>query len=597
MSSSESRSAAVLELAEEFLNRYRLGQRPSLKEYTDRNPDLAGEIIEVFPAMAMMEKIALDDESIAGDASFTAASPTLHPRQLGDFQLLREVGHGGMGIVYEAEQISLGRRVALKVLSSRMLRDPKQRSRFEREARSAARLHHTNIVPVFGVGEHDGTPYYAMQFIDGLGLDEVLAELKRLRAGGVKAGDTAAGSGSATRDATVADVARSLMTGRLGLGDVGPEATLDVNLSETAAVEPSPAQAPLASADESRRAVAPSLSSSSASLLGQSASSGGRSGSGRRPTYWLGVARIGVQVAEALEYAHKQGVLHRDIKPSNLMLDARGTVWITDFGLAKADDQQNLTHTGDILGTLRYMPPEAFEGRSDGRGDVYALGLTLYEMLAFRPAYEEKDRGRLIHAVTTLEPEQLFRLNRDVPTDLETIVNKAIERDPAHRYPTAGALAADLQRFVDDEPILARRLSGRERLGRWVRRHREIAAALGVIAALLVALAAGSTFAAARFQRIARKMEVLAGERASALARAVEAGKKSQDAPSARRGCATWPMRGSTALRLRGPTRRGRRTTSAWPVSCSTRAGRSRARPTGGAGNGITSAGFAGPSC
>ena len=149
----------------------------------------------------------------------------------------------------------------------------------------------------------------------------------------------------------------------------------------------------------------------------------------RKPTYWQSVASIGMQVADALEYAHKQGIRHRDVKPSNLLLDTHGTVWVTDFGLAKADDQQNLTHTGDILGTLRYMPPEAFEGKTDARSDVYSLGLTLYEMLAFRPAFDEKDRRRLIKQVTDEEPPRLGKLNRQVPQDLETIVHKAIEKD------------------------------------------------------------------------------------------------------------------------------------------------------------------------
>src|SRR5262249_34330040 len=155
----------------------------------------------------------------------------------------------------------------------------------------------------------------------------------------------------------------------------------------------------------------------------------------KQPTYWQSVARIGVQVAEALEYAHRQGVLHRDIKPSNLLLDTQGTVWVTDFGLAKADDQQNLTHTGDILGTLRYMPAEAFEGRSDARSEVYSLGLTLYEMLAFRPAFDERERNRLVKQVTEAEPARLGKLNRQVPRDLETIVHKAIDRLPGQRYP------------------------------------------------------------------------------------------------------------------------------------------------------------------
>ncbi|MFI5459448.1 MAG: protein kinase [Isosphaerales bacterium] len=542
MSSSESRNAAVLEMAEEFIDRYRKGERPSLKEYIDRRPDLAGEIREVLPAMAMMENIALADESLEGDGTvcaFPAESAPAYSKELGDFRILREVGHGGMGVVYEAEQVSLGRRVALKVLPAQMLRDPKQRRRFEREARSAARLHHSNIVPVFGVGEHEGTPYYAMQFIDGLGLDEVLVELKRIRTGQADAGTAEQEDGFRACEATAADVARSLLIGgRLGPGDPERGATADRTVTAAAAavdigLDPAPSNPPSAK-QRAEPAALPSsstaLSSSSASLLDRSRVSGGRSGSGRKPTYWLGVARIGVQVAEALEYAHKQGIVHRDIKPANLMLDAHGTIWVTDFGLAKADDQQNLTHTGDILGTLRYMPPEAFDGRADARGDVYGLGLTLYEMLAFRPAFEEKDRGRLIRAVTTEEPERLGRLNREVPIDLETIVHKAIERDRAHRYPTAGALAADLQRFVDDEPILARRLSARERLARWVRRHRGIAAALALIAFLLVALTIGATVTAARFRGIAREMGALAGSKARALAASVEAGKATQEA-------------------------------------------------------------------
>src|SRR5262245_29786693 len=163
------------------LERYRRGERPPLKEYIDRHPNLAAEIREVFPALAMMENIAVADDSLAGAPPEAPEPPPLE--QLGDYRIIREVGHGGMGIVYEAEQVSLGRHVALKVLPKKMLRDAKQQRRFEREAKAAAKLHHTNIVPVFGVGECDGLPYYVMQFIQGLGLDEVLDELKHLRRG------------------------------------------------------------------------------------------------------------------------------------------------------------------------------------------------------------------------------------------------------------------------------------------------------------------------------------------------------------------------------------------------------------------------------
>jgi serine/threonine protein kinase len=169
-------------------------------------------------------------------------------------------------------------------------------------------------------------------------------------------------------------------------------------------------------------------------------SEGTISGKGKRLTYWQSVAQIGVQVAQALEYAHKQGIQHRDIKPSNLLLDTRGTVWITDFGLARADNEDHLTLTGDIVGTLRYMAPEAFEGRADKRGDVYSLGLTLYELLALQPAFADKDRHRLIKRVTTEEPARLEELNRQVPRDLVTIVHKAIDREPSRRYPTGASL-------------------------------------------------------------------------------------------------------------------------------------------------------------
>jgi WD40 repeat protein/tetratricopeptide (TPR) repeat protein len=199
------------------------------------------------------------------------------------------------------------------------------------------------------------------------------------------------------------------------------------------------------------------------------------------------VARVGIQVAEALAYAHGQGVLHRDIKPSNLLLDTEGTVWVTDFGLAKAADSDDLTHTGDIVGTLRYMPPERFGGHGDARSDVYALGLTLYELLTLRPAFDEANRARLIEQVLHAEPPRPRKLNPAVPRDLETVVLKATSRDPAHRYPTAAEMAEDLKRFVEDKPIRARRVSEAERLWRWCRRNPTMAAlALALVLALLV---------------------------------------------------------------------------------------------------------------
>jgi hypothetical protein len=184
VSTSSDRRNPVELLAEEFLNRKRRGETPTLREYLERYPDLADEIRDLFAALLMVEDLGASSGSatgsLAGDG--TAAVATRLER-LGDYRILREIGRGGMGIVYEAEQESLGRRVALKVLSAGALLDPKQVRRFERDAKAAARLHHTNIVPVFGVGCQDGQHYFVMQFIAGLGLDAVLEDLRRLRQG------------------------------------------------------------------------------------------------------------------------------------------------------------------------------------------------------------------------------------------------------------------------------------------------------------------------------------------------------------------------------------------------------------------------------
>src|SRR5262249_1758757 len=197
-------------------------------------------------------------------------------------------------------------------------------------------------------------------------------------------------------------------------------------------------------------------------------------------SYWQSVARIGVQVADALAHAASQGVLHRDIKPSNLLLDDTGNVWVTDFGLAKGEtDGDNLTHTGDIVGTLRYMAPERFNGKADVRSDVYALGLTLYELLALRPAFDEADRNKLVKRVMHDEPARPRKVNPGVPRDLETVVLKAIARDPAHRYQTPAELAEDLRRFVEDRPVKARRVSEGGKVLRWGRRKPARAGGLG----------------------------------------------------------------------------------------------------------------------
>jgi hypothetical protein len=212
-------------LAEEFLDRKRRGEHPTLREYTERHPEMAGEIRDLFPALLMIEDLGESSGAATGSlADDNGRALAARLERLGDYRILREIGRGGMGVVYEAEQESLGRRVALKVLSAGALLDAKQVRRFEREAKAAARLHHTNIVPVFGVGRQDGHHYFVMQFIVGLGLDTVLEDLGRLRRTKSEAGLADVPSPSArpvprdgTKGPTVAEVARSLFAGRFAV--------------------------------------------------------------------------------------------------------------------------------------------------------------------------------------------------------------------------------------------------------------------------------------------------------------------------------------------------------------------------------------------
>ncbi len=482
----------VEQLAEEFVERYRRGERPPLSEYIARHPEHAEEIRDLFPALVMMERIApaSDGPLFSSLTSQPKHEPGEHPEQIGDYRILREIGRGGMGIVYEAVQLSLGRHVALKVLREKPLLDGKQQLRFEHEARSAARLHYMNIVPVFGVGVENGLHYYVMQYIHGLGLDTVLDELRRLRREKGPSG-TAGPQRASRKDVSAESAARSLLTGMFERSNETPAAEISAKPS---AITPGGATS---------SETAEPVSASSVTLPGQSSE-------GRTPqhsTYWHSVALIGVQVARALAYAHQNGVLHRDVKPANLLLDTQGTVWVTDFGLAKAEDQQDLTNTGDVVGTLRYLAPEMFNGQADARSEVYALGLTLYELLALRPAFDEADRHRLVRQVMSEEPVRLDSVDPAIPRDLVTIVHKAIDRDPACRYQTAKDVADDLQAFLDDAPIKARRLWLPERLFRWARRHKAVAAALTVIAGLLLAITVGSSMAAVRFRMAADNAE------------------------------------------------------------------------------------------
>jgi YD repeat-containing protein len=471
MSSPDSSRDALLErLAEEFVERHRRGERPALSEYADRHPELAAEIRDLFPALVQIEHLKPVAGDLTGSFGRDSGPADGHtPERLGEYRILREVGHGGMGVVYEAEQESLGRHVALKVLPRQALLKATYLERFRREAKAAARLHHTNIVPVFGVGEADGTHYYAMQFIRGEGLDKVLADLRRLRA--------APGAPAAPAMPSEASVAHSLLTGGFAAPAAPP------------AEEPSPSPAP------------------SSATVAEGAHGSSTLSAGGSDSYYRGIARVGLQVADALAYAHRQGILHRDVKPSNLLLDQQGTVWITDFGLAKAEGTDDLTQTGDIVGTIRFMAPERFDGRSLPQSDVYSLGLTLYELLTLRPAFDDTNKGRLIEKVLHEPPAPPRRLDPHIPRDLETIVLKCLAKEPAERYATAEVLADDLRRFLADRPIKARRTPWHERTWRWCRRNPVIACLLAAVALLLSLVAVISSVAAVKLRSELQRAE------------------------------------------------------------------------------------------
>src|SRR5438094_646123 len=190
MTNQQPRRNPVEQIAEAFLERYRQGKHPAISEYTQRYPELADEIRDLFPALVLMEEAGPRESGPPGGCGGRVTADGQALERLGDYRIVREVGRGGMGLVYEAEQEALGRHVALKVLSYGAYANPTYLERFTREARAAARLHHTNIVPVYDVGEHQGVHYYAMQFIQGQGLDEVLLELRRLRSSKVTPAST-----------------------------------------------------------------------------------------------------------------------------------------------------------------------------------------------------------------------------------------------------------------------------------------------------------------------------------------------------------------------------------------------------------------------
>jgi serine/threonine protein kinase/WD40 repeat protein len=449
----------LADAVEQYRAALRAGQRPDPREYCARYSDLAGPLAECLDALDFLHAAApgLTNPGPAQEEAMAWSGELRAGKLLGDFRILREVGRGGMAVVYAAEQVSLRRLVALKVLPFACVTDSRRLQRFQNEARAAACLHHPNIVPVHAVGCEDGVHFYAMQLIEGQTGAGLIRNLRRLAERGRRAADDWLRVEDSWGDTTIKP------------GQAGP------HRADSAPTKPAAATHRFHLAACSHQG----------------------------PPFARPVAQLGVQAALALEHAHQQGIVHRDIKPANLLIESTAfasehsaltthhspRLWITDFGLAHLQGDTALTASGDLVGTLRYMSPEqAQAGRAviDHRTDIYSLGATLYEFLALTPAFAGDDPRDLIRRICEEEPPALRRLDPAIPADLEVIVLKAMAKEPSERYARAQEMADDLRRFLDDRPILARRPTRAQRARRWARKHRPLVASIAAAAALLV---------------------------------------------------------------------------------------------------------------
>lgn len=487
-------------VAERFADEYRRGGRPSVDAYAAEFPAFADEIRELFPALLLLEKGGSRDSlsNFSQGASRQGFALDGFDR-LKNYRLIREIGRGGMGVVYEAWDESLERTVALKVMKIFPGEEEQTIQRFQREAKMAAKLHHTNIVPVYGSDVVDDKFFYVMQLIDGVSLEEFLR---------LKEGEASRALRSTSRKSSQIERFLAKITKKTDADDRDDaksdvKTVGDASFDETAALpadfSPNPADVPnvpnvaaspnavpsanpavppkkLRRADRPAR---PGLPSANEPLLSVQVDGS---------NYYRRVCDLGIQAAQGLEYAHQHDVVHRDIKPSNLVVDADGVLWIADFGLAKPKDEKNLTRQGQFVGTLRYLSPEALEGAFSPASDVYSLGLTLYELLTFTPAFDEKTYSKLFGQVAAGKTTRPRKINPKIPRDLETIVLKSLERSVEKRYGSARELAEDLRRFLDERPILARRIGPLERAWRWSRRNKLVAGLLGLVAVLTLSI-------------------------------------------------------------------------------------------------------------
>ena len=487
----EERLTRILEKCVEEMEQ---GSPPDVEQLAAAHPDLAEPLKAHLASVRLLHQMGAEMAPL-GDRPFSG--PEFGTKQLGDFSILREIGRGGMGIVYEARQLSLDRRVAVKVLPFAAVLDQKQIERFKSEARAAAQLHHPNIVPVFSVGCERGVHYYAMQYVDGQSLDVVIRQLRCVESPADSSGE------NALRDAA--------------------EPSADSSVGNVLRGVPEPSERHSGRSLQHKQWSSPPTASGGTTVggvSGSSADTGSISGAWRQtalcrsfrtPRYAKVVAEIGVQVAGALHYAHEYGVIHRDVKPSNLLLDGEGKVWITDFGLARFQTESRssrVTMTGDVVGTLRYMSPEQAAGRPAAIGeqtDVYSLGIALYELLTLRDAFEGTDRQDVLRRIADEEPVPPRRLNSAIPADLETILLKAISKSADARYVTAKDFADDLRRFLEAKPILARRPSLAERFAKWGTRHKAIVRSIAALAAVALIGLTVSTLLVMRANSNARK--------------------------------------------------------------------------------------------
>ncbi len=430
MDASEPNQSQLDAIAEAFSEAIRRGENPSIDAVLAQHEDPTGRLRSLLESIAMIE--SLKSLSLRRDATDVPVAVELD--HLDDYKIVRQIGRGGMGIVFEAVHLPLSRRVAVKVLATRALEQTKDIERFRRESRAAARLRHTNIVPVFGVGHDQGYHYYVMDFIDGTSM-------------------------------------RDWIHRRSGVRSLDP-VTVDEHFDQTAG--------------------SLELHTSETSVCHEEAEPISFKTQSHDYVRW--VARLGSTICDAIQYAHDRGVLHRDIKPANLLIDKNQQVWIADFGLAKLAEQRDATRTGDLVGTPQYMPPESFDGSYDVRSEVYGVGLTLFELLTERPAIQGRTSAEVIRQACSGVALSPRRINPAIPRDLETIVLKSLAILPSERYASARELGDDLRRFVSDQPIAARRTGPLGRTVRWTKREPVVASMTLLTFVLLIALAAVSAF-------------------------------------------------------------------------------------------------------